>query len=105
MTARSLPVDVKLLSWAAKHLGIADSTAYRLAPLRQIPGAFKVGGQWRVSVPKFMREVHGVDLDASIAAGGTAPSNEDLPGCLKSVDDDRGPTASRQKAETGGAER
>ena len=42
-------------------LGIADSTAYRLAP--QIPGAFKVGGQWRVSVPKFMSEVHGLDLD------------------------------------------
>ena len=35
----------------------------------------------------------------------TAVGTEDLPGCLKSVDDDRGPTASRQKAETGGAER
>jgi|GEM_PF-2372536 hypothetical protein len=73
MAARSMPADVKLLSWAAKHLGIADSTAYRLAPLRQIPGAFKVGGQWRVSVPKFMRDVHGVDLDESIAASAVEP--------------------------------
>ena len=71
MAARSLPADVKLLSWAAEHLGIADSTAYRIAP--QIPGAFKVGGQWRVSVPKFMREVHGVDLDGSIAASAVEP--------------------------------
>jgi hypothetical protein len=105
MATRSLPADVKLLSWAAEHLGIADSTAYRLAPFEQIPGAFKVGGQWRVSVPKFMHEVHGVDLDASIAAGGTAPSTEDNPGRPTSAGDDRGPTASKQKAETGGTER
>lgn len=58
-TARSLPSDVELLSWAAERLGIAESTAYRLAPLGKIPGAFKVGAQWRVSVPKFLREVHG----------------------------------------------
>ena len=71
MAARSFPPDVKLLSWAAEHLGIADSTAYRIAP--QIPGAFKVGGQWRVSVPRFMRDVHGVDLDESIAASAVEP--------------------------------
>ncbi len=59
MAARSLPDDVALLSWAAERLGIATSTAYRLAPLGQIPGAFRVGAQWRVSVPKFTREVHG----------------------------------------------
>ncbi len=61
MVARSLPADVKPLSWAATQLGIATSTAYRLALLGEIPGAFKVGSQWRVSVPKFEREVHGVD--------------------------------------------
>jgi hypothetical protein len=55
----ALPADVKPLSWAAERLGIAESTTYRLAPLGQIPGAFKVGAQWRVSVPKFLREVHG----------------------------------------------
>ena len=62
--SRSLPEDVKPLSWAAERLGIGDSTAYRLAPLGEIPGAFKVGAQWRVSVPKFEREVHGTDPGA-----------------------------------------
>lgn len=33
----SLPVDVKQISWAA----------------------FKVGAQWRISVPRFLAEVHG----------------------------------------------
>lgn len=55
----SLPADVENLSWAAGRLGIGVSTAYRLASLGQIPGAFKVGGQWRVSVVRFEREVHG----------------------------------------------
>ena len=58
MMAR-LPEDVALLHWAAEELGISDSTAYRQAPLGGIPGAFKVGGQWRVSKIKFFREVHG----------------------------------------------
>jgi hypothetical protein len=55
----TLPADVEHLSWAAAALGIGESTAYRLAPLGQIPGAFKVGAQWRVSVPKFNAVVHG----------------------------------------------
>jgi hypothetical protein len=59
----SLPEDVQLLTWAARRLGIAPSTAYRLAPLGEIPGAFRVGGQWRVSVPKFLREVHGTEAE------------------------------------------
>ena len=71
MAARSMPADVKLLSWAARQLFIADSTAYRLAP--EIPGACKVGGQWRVSVPKFMHEVHGFDLDQYRAASVVEP--------------------------------
>lgn len=57
--SRPLPDDVKLLPWAAEELHIGVSTAYRLAPLGQIPGAFKVGAQWRVSKPKFDAEVHG----------------------------------------------
>jgi excisionase family DNA binding protein len=61
--ARSLPDDVALLSWAAERLGIAESTAYRLAPLGHIPGAFRVGSQWRISVPKFLREVHGSEAE------------------------------------------
>ena len=66
MSARALPVDVRLLTWAADQLGIAPSTAYRLAATGQIPGAFKVGAQWRVSVPKFLREVHGDLADTSV---------------------------------------
>jgi hypothetical protein len=50
---------VKHLSWAAEQLDIAVSTAYRLALLGEIPGAFKVGAQWRVSTVRFMTEVHG----------------------------------------------
>jgi excisionase family DNA binding protein len=56
----SLPADVRTLRWAAERLGIGVSTAYRLASLGQIPGAFKIGSQWRVSVPKFEAEVHGL---------------------------------------------
>ncbi len=56
---RALPADVQHLSWAADQLGIGTSTAYRLAAIGQIPGAFKVGAQWRVSKPKFEAEVHG----------------------------------------------
>ena len=59
----SLPDDVKPLSWAAERLGIAESTAYRIAPQGGIPGAFRVGSQWRISVPKFEREVHGIEPD------------------------------------------
>jgi excisionase family DNA binding protein len=56
---RMIAADVAHLSWAAEQLGIGVSTAYRLASAGEIPGAFKVGAQWRVSVPKFLREVHG----------------------------------------------
>ncbi|MGD0881551.1 MAG: helix-turn-helix domain-containing protein [Acidimicrobiales bacterium] len=55
----SLPADVKPLSWAAAQLGIGVSTAYRLVGTGQIPGAFRIGGQWRISVPRFEAEVHG----------------------------------------------
>ncbi len=54
----ALPDDVKHLSWAAEHLGIGLSTAYRLAKAGEIPGAFQIGAQWRVSVPAFMATVH-----------------------------------------------
>jgi len=55
----SLPADVKTLPWAAEQLGIGVSTAYRLVAIGQIPGAFRVGGQWRISVPRFLSDVHG----------------------------------------------
>lgn len=58
MTA-ALPDDVKLLSWAAGQLGIPTSTAYRLVAAGKMPGAFRIGAQWRISVPRFLAEVHG----------------------------------------------
>lgn len=63
----SLPADVKPLSWAAEQLGIGVSTAYRLVGSGQIPGAFGVGGQWRISVPRFVSDVHGVQPAAPVA--------------------------------------
>jgi excisionase family DNA binding protein len=55
----SLPEDVRHLSWAAEQLGIGVSTAYRLVAVGKIPGAFRIGAQWRVSVPRFLAAVHG----------------------------------------------
>jgi excisionase family DNA binding protein len=55
----NLPADVKHLSWGAQHLGIGLSTAYRLAKAGQMPGAFQVGVQWRISVPAFEAAIHG----------------------------------------------
>jgi hypothetical protein len=57
----ALPADVEHLSWLAERLHISESTAYRLAPTGDLPGVFRVGNQWRVSVPKFLAEVHGGD--------------------------------------------
>lgn len=58
---RVLAADVALVPWAAQQLGIAISTAYRLAAAGQLPGCFRVGAQYRISVPRFLREVHGVE--------------------------------------------
>lgn len=54
-----LPADIKPLAWAAQELGISKATSYRLAECGRLPGAFKIGEQWRISVPRFMRQVHG----------------------------------------------
>ena len=58
---------VKPLSWAAGRLRVSETTCYRLAQRDELPGAFKLGGQWRISVPRFNREVHG----DSVATSGT----------------------------------
>ena len=54
-----LPDDVKPLAWAATQLGISRATAYRLASTNKMPGQFRVGRLYRISVPRFMAEVHG----------------------------------------------
>ena len=57
--ASTFPSYVRHLAWAAEQLGIGTSTAYRIAAAGKMPGAFKVGGQWRISVPRFLTLVHG----------------------------------------------
>jgi excisionase family DNA binding protein len=62
--------DVKGIAWIAEQLGISLSTAYRLAEnggLTQY-GAFKIGAQWRVSVPRFMAVVHQTPTEQGTAA-------------------------------------
>ena len=61
----TFPTDVRHLAWAAEQLGIGTSTAYRIAAAGKMPGAFKVGGQWRISVPRFLTLVHGSVEDLS----------------------------------------
>lgn len=56
---RTLPADVELLPWAAQQLRVSKATAYRLAKAGKIPGVFKVGAEYRVSVPAFRRAIHG----------------------------------------------
>jgi hypothetical protein len=65
MVARSLPDDVELLPWLAQQLGIAESTAYRLAPTGALAafGLFKVGSQYRVSRLKAIRAIHGAEAE------------------------------------------
>lgn len=53
--------QVESIPWAANHLGISANLAYQLAERGDLPGAFRLGRRWRVSVPKFFREIHGAD--------------------------------------------
>jgi hypothetical protein len=65
--ARALPDDVGGLSWLAGVLGVADSTCYRLASTGELDvfGVFRVGSQYRVSKPKALRAIHGLDSEAA----------------------------------------
>lgn len=76
----SLPDDVKPISWAARRLVISCTTAYRLAEGGSLPGAFKVGAQWRISVPRFEQEVHGSALEEwrRSAAQSTSEPHEEM---------------------------
>jgi hypothetical protein len=60
---RSLPADVELLPWLALQLNISRATAYRLAQAGELDrlGVFKIGGQYRVSVVRYNREIRGDD--------------------------------------------
>ncbi len=71
-----IPADVELLPWAADHLGVSLSTAYRLAAEGKIPGLFRVGTQYpdkRAEVPP--RSSWGGRVTARRGgAGSTSPS-------------------------------
>jgi hypothetical protein len=56
-----MPDDLEDLHWAAGRLGICWETARRLASVGELPGAFRVGKAWRVSVPTFERAIHGTE--------------------------------------------
>ena len=56
------------LSWAATELEIGIDRARTLARMGELPGAFKLGGIWRVSTAEFRRQV-----EARAAAAAPAP--------------------------------
>jgi len=51
------------------YLGISDETGYTLARTGRFPGeaAIRIGSQWRVSLPKLLRYLHGDDVDRQLA--------------------------------------
>ena len=55
----TVDADVYTLEWAAKTLSISVPTAYRLAQRGELPGALKIGSQWRISGARFRAAVHG----------------------------------------------
>jgi excisionase family DNA binding protein len=55
--------DLITIKEAARLLGIKPARAYQLLRDRQLPGAVLVGGRWRVSIPRYRREVHGDSHD------------------------------------------
>lgn len=69
----ALPPDVKPISWAAERLAVSTTTAYRLAEVGRLPGVFKVGAQWRISVPRFEQQVHGAALETWLRRIGDPP--------------------------------
>ena len=51
--------DVQRLEWLAEFHQISLSTIYRLAARGELKGVYKVGGQYRVSVPQVLAAAHG----------------------------------------------
>lgn len=51
--------DLILIPEAAKRMGVCSETLYRLARTGQFDCAIKIGSQWRVSVPRLERYLHG----------------------------------------------
>jgi hypothetical protein len=49
---------------AYEQLGISEATGYWLARTGKIPGQFRIGAQYRISVSAFGNAVHGVNTQA-----------------------------------------
>lgn len=54
-----LPPDLLTVPQAAQRLGIGANLAYRMAEAGELPGAFRVGRHWRVSVVRLERFING----------------------------------------------
>jgi excisionase family DNA binding protein len=59
MTTRTLPPDLLTIPMLARRLGISETTARSMVRTGQVPEAFKVGRQWRISRPRLERRLHG----------------------------------------------
>jgi len=53
MSERNLPTLLKI-DEVARELRIGRTSVYQLAQAGELPGAFKVGGQWRVRRREFL---------------------------------------------------
>jgi len=51
--------DLISVAAAAELVGVHPDTLYRLCRTGQFPPALQIGRQWRVSVPRLERHLHG----------------------------------------------
>jgi excisionase family DNA binding protein len=56
---RAAIVDLISVSEAARRVGVHTDTLYRLCRTGNFPPAIRIGGRWRVSVPRLDRYLHG----------------------------------------------
>jgi len=56
---RMAAADLISMADAADLVGVHKDTLYRLARSGQFPPALQIGRQWRVSVPRLERFLHG----------------------------------------------
>jgi excisionase family DNA binding protein len=72
VTTTKLPPDLLSIAEAAARMGVSEATARRMARRGELPEAFHVGRQWRVSKPRLERRLHG-DQFAPTPAQDPAP--------------------------------
>ena len=57
--APSAPRDLETIPPVARRLGMHPDTLYRLCKAGKFEPAVRIGGQWRISIPKLERMLHG----------------------------------------------